>query len=868
MKIHSRLRSRFLAGTAACAVVLGTVTIAAPSTADQSSAAAAAEWLEGDLSAEHVYDNPLNPGNPDFGLTIDAALAMYATGRGDLAEPIVDALDETAMNYWGPDLSEFGVPYYRDGGAAAKTLVLAEAGGRFSELFQGYLFSGTLLVNELKDGLIAKQFWVDQGISVHPGMVHDAIADENWNFTYTAENAFGQSLAIIAMAGTNALGDLWDESTSFGTAMTDALLRMQCSEGYFLIFPDHLGRTCDEVKAADPTAVAPDGDATAMALSALRSAQQSGVDDLQDGIDRTVAWILGAQQSDGGWGGGVGTEATNTNSTGLLVQALVDVADGAPTAEESAAIAAGRAFILASQVSQARDGNSSLAREVGAIAYNPDEYVQAKMGGTLGGRDRWIRATGQATLGLVDASFHQLVTETVPEPVDPGPGPGTPPPGGGQPATPAPSDKVGAPAPPRGSAGSAVVPAATVPSASLATPAERLGAYLAGMLVDGDHLELTVEEQMYVDYDTTADLTLGLFTLGTQPEARDRSAAFLLHPSSIDAYTRGLPYEPGEAAYAEPLAKLILIGKLLTGAYGPDEARDALVADMTSRLSALVDNGAVVDVGEQGDVSTSSRRQAWVALALGAGGDTETAAAVTQVLADAACDDGSLPETVTGPRCATKDKTGAATSTAAAATALAVIELPEVLTHGVTDAEGSPVEVVDDATFLQPVDEPAGDADAAIAVLTKALNQSGVVVDGDRVDRMATAQVASGLTALGVATPATASTFATVQLPTGGIAADDQGVVGDVKTSIAAAPVLAGSSWVQLPASPIRTATADVVTVTEAARAEATAAQASGHQIWITALAAVLALVVGLGAGVVGTSSLARRAGTTESGTS
>ncbi|GAB3087300.1 hypothetical protein [Nocardioides zeae] len=867
---------RHAAAGAALLILIGALVtlVAWPSQAYRSSGEAAVQWLDGELSDDHLYDNPLSPGNPDFGLTIDAALAMYAVGRPDVAEPLTAALDARGYEYWGMSQSyvDFGVNDRVDAGALAKTLVLAEAAGAYSELFDEYYFNERLLINDLKN-VVAQPWMVDAGLTRHPGMVHDSMYSEDWSrHDFDVENAFGQSLAIIAFSGTWAIGDIWDGDTTYGEALTDALLRMQCSDGYFLIFPDWQGRTCDELDAAG--GASPDGDATAMALSALLAAQDAGVPDLQAPIDRTVAWIEDIQTAGGGWGGGVGTESANTNSTGLILQALA-AADGDDTILQR-----GREFILSAQVTAERNGTSSLRNEIGAIAYNPEEYQQARRSGTLGGRDRWIRASAQATLGLSGTSFRELVTRTVPatgpvrptdptgEPTDPGPtGPGTTPPSAA-PTTPGagtttdPGPAAGQPAPPReatrpgsssgsggpGSPRPVTPPAAQAPVTSVADgPRARLAAYLATMLVDGDHVEVVVDGTTYVDYDSTAELVLALVSLGEEPAARDRATAFLLHPASIAAYAHGAPYEAGRAAYAEPLAKLVLVGRLAAGTAGPDAERDARVAALGEELAGLVDGGTVTDVGIQADALDGVTRQAWVSLALRAVDQEARASAVAERMTEARCPDGSSRARLSGDGQCTDDLA----ATAAAAIVAAAVAPVEVEHLTVTGEDGVQHQVVDDDSFIDgsPGEGSQQDDDAPARALLAAVNRHGVVVTDGGVDRLASARAAAGLVAVGWGAASSGTTLAQMQLPSGGIGADDRQLVGDLATSIAAAPVLSGRSWLQGATAPVhaRTPSADALAP---APAGATDGQASA---WLTVAlpAGFLLLGVGIGAAVV-----------------
>lgn len=65
--------------------------------------------------------------------------------------------------------------------------------------------------------------------------------------------------------------------------------------------------------------------------------------------------------------------------------------------------------------------------------------------------------------------------------------------------------------------------------------------------------------------------------MGEQPEAVDRASEFLLTPDAVRADTHGAPYEQGEAAYAEPLAKLVIIAEFAQAGDLVGELRGDLV---------------------------------------------------------------------------------------------------------------------------------------------------------------------------------------------------------------------------------------------------------------------------------------------------
>lgn len=152
----------------------------------------------------------------------------------------------------------------------------------------------------------------------------------------------------------------------------------------------------------------------------------AGAANLDAPITKAVRWLKAHQTASGGWGGGVGTEAPNTNSTGLIVQALADAGCA------DAAMASGTAFLKSAEATAA-DAGTPLGDQLGAIAYTPAEYQAARTTG-IGGLDTWVRASAQAALGLSQIGFHDLTLghAGAQGPPDPGcspPGPPPPPPG-------------------------------------------------------------------------------------------------------------------------------------------------------------------------------------------------------------------------------------------------------------------------------------------------------------------------------------------------------------------------------------------------------------------------------------------------------
>lgn len=703
---------------------------------------------------------------------IDTLFALTAAGQPKAAEPIVRYLDDQrhATDYytWDGLVPGKGYDAIVTGGAAAKTLVAAEVAGRDPRSFGGH-------------DMVAETRGAIKRSGPDAGRVSDYSKNPAFeNIVRNNSTMFGQSLALIGLAGAGETDQL-----AAGT-----LVSQQCAAGYFRIFFGHAANpdgtpkrisTCEEDRARG--AAPPDGDATAMALSAMLAARDVGATGLDGPIAKAVSWIEQHQDAGGGWGGGVGTETPNTNSTGLLVQALADAGGSA------GALGKGVAFLKSAQVTAA-DAGTALANETGALAYLPSEYRSARKSG-ITARDTWVRASAQAALGMAQAGFRDLVR--VPRPHRPGPplaGRGSDPVGDAPKA--ADQERSAVPPPKRRAAGSPAGAAAEVPAQESAagSPGERLAAYLAGQLVGGDHVEVAQDGRPYVDYDRTADVVVALRILGHQPQAAAKATAFLLSPDSIKAYAHGAPYEKGPASYAEPLAKLAIVARLQPEAGAPADLA-ATTARLQSDLAALRDGGLFTDIGEFADGSHTATRQSWALLATVAAGDSAGAAEAAQTLSAHQCADGLLPADLSVPGC----EHGDVTATAAAVPALAARATqapPEKLApHRIR--------------VLQ----------SAVAALDERLGQHGLVSGGSGPDPASTGAVTAARSAIGLDTALTVKALSALLGADGGFAKTPGGA-SDLATAVAAAPGVAGHGWIGQPGSPVAGLTALPVPVADA----------------------------------------------------
>ncbi|MFZ6004257.1 MAG: prenyltransferase/squalene oxidase repeat-containing protein [Actinomycetota bacterium] len=326
---------------------------------------AALDWLEGELTADgghlttsYEYESEIYSFD-DWGLTIDAILALAADGRGSepAAATATDQVEASIGDYvTGGD---FG-PDDRYAAALGKALLMASIQGSDPTSFGGFDLVSELLARMQADGADAGRF-----------------SDlTSWGDDYS--NGLGQALAIMGLARTAAGAP--DEAIEF-------LLDQQCPSGGFRgDYTTSGGCTSDASSTTDATAFA----IQALAAVDLDCAVRGAVSD-------AITWLLDNQAGDGSFGGESGA---NTNSSGLAAQALRAV--GSDASADSAA-----GFVTGLQLTSGDDS--------GAIALNQAGYDSAADGIATLERDGFRRATGQAVLALDLPAYSEIGAE----PIDP-----------------------------------------------------------------------------------------------------------------------------------------------------------------------------------------------------------------------------------------------------------------------------------------------------------------------------------------------------------------------------------------------------------------------------------------------------------------
>jgi hypothetical protein len=329
------------------------------------SAAPAAEpalvWLEGELNdSGGSLPSSIDPTATDWGLTIDAILALNAGGRGANA-PAVTATTALATH----------IKDYVTGNAFGDPGIYTGPVGKsmLADILQGgdpHSFGGVDL-EKLSRAAV-------QTSGIHEGR----FSDQGSNFG-DYSNGFGQALNILALSRT---------PSGVPSGAAAFLLAQQCPGGGFRLVYD----TAPVTRGCTTDAEA-DTDATAFSLEALLALDPGPT--TSAAIDRAASHLINQQDPVTGALGGSGpTASVNTNTTGLAAQALA-------VAGRADAAALARGFVGSLQLDAAHTTGTPAAGEEGAIARNDAAFDEALTGGITDlARDQWRRSTTQAVLAF------------------------------------------------------------------------------------------------------------------------------------------------------------------------------------------------------------------------------------------------------------------------------------------------------------------------------------------------------------------------------------------------------------------------------------------------------------------------------------
>ncbi|WP_424216388.1 prenyltransferase/squalene oxidase repeat-containing protein (plasmid) [Streptomyces sp. BI20] len=255
------------------------------------------------IKARYYEGENRGTGRADFGLTIDGAYALAATGTDDdhLAA-IVEFVEKGGKDSEGRGIDDYtmiGTPYAA-GGSIGKTALLAQAVRHDPRAFGGHD-----LIKALADVTCAEK-------SAAP----DRSCAARGNYRH-ASSVFKQSLGLIAQ--------LRAGETTAAAAPLGYLLSLQNTDGSWpSIIP--------------PTPGDSEVDSTAMAAMAAAASEDPAA---KAAAAKAVTWLAGRQQADGGFPGASGN---SVNSAALAVQGL-----SLAGAEQAGPIAKARKFLAAHQ---------------------------------------------------------------------------------------------------------------------------------------------------------------------------------------------------------------------------------------------------------------------------------------------------------------------------------------------------------------------------------------------------------------------------------------------------------------------------------------------------------------------------------------
>jgi hypothetical protein len=342
-------------GSAGAAPVAG-VTPASTAGTDSTPSRIAANWLEKELTDGLMVGSQ----GTDYGLTVDAGLAMANVNKVRAVNTINAALEPKIADYIGDGTKESYA------GPVAKTAAFARAARK-----NVTSYGGVNLVTTLEERVA----------DADAGVTAGRISDKSEHGDYA--NVVGQTYAVraLTLAG----------SSEAGTAR-DFLLKQQCTSGYFrLNFDKPTSETQGCVEGAAGSEVDPDATALAV-INLVGSGDNSPA--VTGAIDRAADWLVQRQRPSGAFRGGTSTKVINSNTTALAGYAL------GITQRRDAAMKAGF-WLRARQPIDRFKCRTALTRDTGAVAYRQSAVGAARTGGiSKDARDEWRRTTAQAVLGL------------------------------------------------------------------------------------------------------------------------------------------------------------------------------------------------------------------------------------------------------------------------------------------------------------------------------------------------------------------------------------------------------------------------------------------------------------------------------------
>lgn len=365
MHVLLRRTAAVLAVPALSLTALTAISSPAHAATDEGPASDAGTWLVGKLQATGWIAHNQQYDFDDYGLTIDAGLALDTVGApASVVESISDAVAGHIDDYVAP-----GYGTKLSAGGTAKALVLAQAAGD-----DPASYGGRDLLTDLEGRVSAD--------GANAGRIQD---DWDPSVQYAADfaNVLGQAFAA---QGLDAAGSAKTD------AVTDFLLAQQCSAGYFR---QDFAAVAAADQSCDGGGGKPSVDATALAIQAL----QGQLDDtgVAAHVADAAAWLVAHQKANGGFGSTADISTVNANSTGGAASALL-------VSGESDAAAKAAAWLRAHQATNVANCVYYDAADTGAVLYD-NAARRAAQGGPMDAAlsDQSLRATTQALTGLVAA---------------------------------------------------------------------------------------------------------------------------------------------------------------------------------------------------------------------------------------------------------------------------------------------------------------------------------------------------------------------------------------------------------------------------------------------------------------------------------
>lgn len=190
--------------------------------------------------------------------------------------------------------------------------------------------------------------------------------------------------------------------------------------------------------------------------------------------------------------------------------------------------------------------------------------------------------------------------------------------------------------------GSVILRPASTPAAATASPAAAASAYLAGQLVNGDHLTNSFGD----DYGLTADLAIALASSDDQDPVLAKVVSYLAaHVADYADPAGSSTAFPGP--YSGAVAKLALVAEI-TGQDPHSFGGFDLLTTLTDHVCTAADTAGSCTAAGDFYQSFSDISQALGVLALARGGVTPPGAAVSR-LESLQCSDGGFSSVLLGP---------------------------------------------------------------------------------------------------------------------------------------------------------------------------------------------------------------------------